>query len=492
MHVTPLKHHRADRLRMRLLCTSLLLAMGSGAAGAHAREQVAFPHSWPIGASRDAQITPLRARIDALPSGQRKPPEQVNSTQMVTHCRDDDTLGSLRRSVSESISGDTVDLSQLTCSRISLRLGHIEIGVEELHFVGPGRDALTIDGNDTDRIFLHASGGLLSFSDMTLERGRHIVGGTDIAYGGCIATGAELVLESVTVRDCNAIGVGAYGGGVLSGLLRMSNSTISGNTAFGNHPTNGTAAYGGGAFSYGVEIVDSTISGNRAIGAHNPPLTHWEIGGGIFVARNGGLIERTTISNNYAMRFAGGITQEGDLTVRNSTISGNIARDDDGGGLRVRQVTAVTIENSTIAFNQAGTDGGGISFINFASPSTIVSTIISDNRAGSSATDIHSTMPLVISGSHNLIRNQGTLLSLPSDTLTVDPMLRPLANYGGTTRTHALPVNSPAIDRGIKVSALYTDQRGDGFLRTDGKDTDIGAFEYQIPRPNQIFRDGFD
>ena len=57
-------------------------------------------------------------------------------------------------------------------------------------------------------------------------------------------------------------------------------------------------------------------------------------------------------------------------------------------------------------------------------------------------------------------------------------MLGPLADNGGLTQTHALSSASPAIDQGINARALTNDQRGPGFPRTVGPDTDIGAFEY--------------
>ncbi|MEO8011999.1 MAG: right-handed parallel beta-helix repeat-containing protein, partial [Dokdonella sp.] len=264
-----------------------------------------------------------------------------------------------------------------------------------------------------------------------------------------------------------------------SGPLTMMRSTISGSTAFGDHPTNGTAAYGGGAFSYGVDLIESTISGNRAIGTHNPPLSHWEIGGGLFVARNGGRIDRSTIANNYAIRFAGGVTQEGDLLLRNSTVSGNATRDDDGGGVRVRQVTSITIENSTIVDNQAGSFGGGLSFTSNALPSTISSTIIAGNRSGGGGRDTDSVGTLSISGANNLVQENGDRLALPADTLRIDPFVQPLGWYGGPTQTHALREDSPAIDAGNNVGANVTDQRGNGFARVFNAAIDIGAFEFQ-------------
>lgn len=486
MKQNPIRATSKQRIRISVLASALMIAFGNVAAENQALNAPMVPASWPLPHERNAQITPLRARMDAMRIANPAPAGYRATLTPVTHCADDNTPGSLRSVVANAISGDTVDLTQLTCSRITLTQGAIDIEVDELSLVGPGAGLLSIDGNDQDRVLYHPASGALHISNVTIERGHHTAEGTDVGFGGCIATGADLNLNSVIVRDCIAQGVGSYGGAVLSGFLTMTNSTISGNTAFGDHATNGTAAYGGGAFSYGVDIVDSTFDSNRAIGTHNPPLSHWEIGGGLFIARNGGQIERTTISNNYAMRFAGGLTQEGDLILRNSTISGNSTRDDDGGGLRVRQITGVTIENTTITNNHAGSTGGGVSFINFAQDSSVISSIIAGNTAGNGVADIDSTMPLNLSGSNNLLTSHGSLLQIPADTISDNPLLLAMANNGGRTLTHALAASSPAIDRGIDLQGLANDQRGPGFARAINGAPDIGSFEFQGVLPEVV------
>ena len=70
----------------------------------------------------------------------------------------------------------------------------------------------------------------------------------------------------------------------------------------------------------------------------------------------------------------------------------------------------------------------------------------------------------------------------------VDPMLGPLADKGGPTKTHALLAGSPAIDQGNSFGES-TDQRGlprpSDFVgipdATEGDGSDIGAFELQAP-----------
>jgi len=465
-------------LRRSALVAAIALA-GIGGSPATLMAVTHVPLEWPLPQERSAALTPLRERMLALQATQPIAATRGSATLVVTTCADDGSPGSLRTLVESAISGDVIDLSTLDCGRITLVDGVLDIEAEDLVLRGPGAGLLAIDGGRQDRVLRHASHGELTIEGLTIERGVHRASGTDVGYGGCIAAGNRLSLIGSVVRDCEAVGVGAYGGGVLSGPLTMRNSTISGNLAFGHHETNGTAAYGGGAFSYGVDLLDSTISGNRALGTHNPPLSHWEIGGGVFVARNGGRIERCTIADNYAIRFAGGLTQEGDLVLRNSTVSGNRVRDDDGGGVRVRQITSIVIENSTITDNEAGSFGGGISFINHAQPSVMRSSIIAGNRAGGTADDAASTMALAIAGSHNLIGQADAMLALPADTLSLDPRLLPLADNGGSTLTHALAAGSPAIDLGNNSQGLATDQRGTGHPRVIGGAADIGAYEYR-------------
>ncbi|HEV8719623.1 MAG TPA: hypothetical protein VGW77_03175 [Candidatus Binatia bacterium] len=104
-----------------------------------------------------------------------------------------------------------------------------------------------------------------------------------------------------------------YGKSIPAGDFSIANSTISKNSG----------GVGGGVFNKGVlTIENSTISGNKAS----------DDGGGIFNASNynnapaGDLsLLDTTISENRAKDSGGGLFNEGSLNVTNSTISGNKA-----------------------------------------------------------------------------------------------------------------------------------------------------------------------
>ena len=68
-------------------------------------------------------------------------------------------------------------------------------------------------------------------------------------------------------------------------------------------------------------------------------------------------------------------------------------------------------------------------------------------------------------------------IPVPPDTISADPRLAPLAEYGGPTRTHLLLSDSPAINRGSNLLNRAYDQRGPEFPRVKGAFPDIGAIE---------------
>jgi hypothetical protein len=105
------------------------------------------------------------------------------------------------------------------------------------------------------------------------------------------------------------------------------------------------------------------------------------------------------------------------------------------------------------------------------------STIIANNAVGGTPQDLWAQVDFGarVIGADNLIESSNA--PLPADTIGTDPMLGPLADNGGRTRTHALLPGSPAIDAGNNRSGFLWDQRGPGFPRVAGARADIGAFE---------------
>jgi hypothetical protein len=197
----------------------------------------------------------------------------------------------------------------------------------------------------------------------------------------------------------------------------------------------------------------------------------------------------------------GGILNAGTLTVISSTVANNVVHGSGafGGGIDNRPGAIMTISNSTIALNTAEDDGtydntvqgGGI----HSSPSatlSIFSSTISGNRvvkAGSSGVYQGGGIKGDVQVMGNTIVALNSALSGPDTSGNIwsgdhniiggNPLLGPLQNNGGPTKTMALLPGSPAIDAGSNANAPDWDQRGTGFSRIVNDTIDIGAFEVQ-------------
>lgn len=420
--------------------------------------------------------------------------------------------GSLRQAVIDDTAGTPIDLTQLTCSDITLTTGAIEVR-RSLLIRGRGSASLTISGAHLDRVFSHLSTQVLALYGMTIRNG--YVNGFG---GGCVYSQGTLQLNDTVISGCRAADSGSSspikGGGVLvHDTLVAINSAIVDNeiySALGN-------TFGGGAVAGGNAVLDhSTISGNVISNASG----HVASGGGLDVlgtltmmystvsdnrvsglpgaassvgglrASAGATITQSTISGNHADGGVGGLRLYGSAATPNkivdSTISGNSAGAI--GGLYVQGPTSIM--NSTIAFNaeSASNNGGGLRIAQASA--NIESSIIAENASAGGATqNVGIGVSGSISGANNLI-GASPSVTLPAGTIGADPRLLPLHDSGGPTKTHALRPGSPAVDTGNTVSGYATDQRGDGFPRVIGVSADIGAFEGVDA--DSIFYDGFD
>ncbi len=235
--------------------------------------------------------------------------------------------------------------------------------------------------------------------------------------------------SSLTLEDLELVnGREVVGGAVYNqGDLTLNRITLTGNTALGGSytlPDVGTAftrAFGGGVFnSFGtLTITNSTLTGNAALVASALP------------GRGGGVAN-----------------ESGTVTLNYTTLADNSAAE----GTQVYSFDADRTPVLTVNFSilsQAGTPTG---------PALI-------STGGTAA------------GVRNLIR--GALGFTGEVVSTADPLLAPLANNGGLTRTRGLAFNSPAIDLGETAASVSTDQRG--VARPVGPATDLGAFEAPIP-----------
>jgi hypothetical protein len=422
----------------------------------------------------------------------------------VVNC-DDDGPGSLRAAVAAAVSGDSIDLTALACGTITLTTGYIAVPQDDLTVLGPGAATLTIDGGGQDGVLRHTGGGTLTVSGLAITHG-HYESAT-APRGGCLYSAANLSVTDSTLSYCAAVGTSSvltlggaiYTHGDLTLLRTSATDSYAQGMAYGAH--------GGGVYVQGnFTATDSAISRNQAFGA---PINGGQ-GGGAMIAGTTTL-KGTTISDNGSFSV-GGLYTMGDVTLDSSTISGNGASHAAGmraiytsgsptakiinstiaynhsvatvGGLNL--IIPATISNSTIAFNEAF---NGLAGVLMSGPTLdLESTIIAGNVGFNVPDDFQVYGSPVITGANNLVIASGA--TLPPDTLTDDPLMGVLGDYGGPTQTIPLLDGSPAIDAGNDVALLQTDQRGAGFPRVVGPNADIGAFEVQ--GSDVIFADGFD
>jgi hypothetical protein len=201
---------------------------------------------------------------------------------------------------------------------------------------------------------------------------------------------------------------------------------------------------------------------------------------------------------------------QGELTLRNSTLSGNTAVGGQAtnagqglGGAIFNLNGAVQIDYSTIAYNTADADGalynlgyladdagapdGHTYSAHVVATGSIISPAVFSNAPETLVDGLQNTVgdpgdTKIDLMASNLIETfatagSGEIATGPS-TLVANPELDLLADNGGPTETHALQPDSPAIDKVNSSGGATTDQRG--VSRPQGAASDIGSFELEV------------
>ena len=108
-----------------------------------------------------------------------------------------------------------------------------------------------IDGNKSSRVLTINFGITVSISGVTIRNGQTVDGAAGIANSGILS------LTNSTVSGNNSGGHnGAFGGGIInSGTLTLTNSTVSGNSTIG----------GGGIINSPVQSLDFRVPANEDI-----------------------------------------------------------------------------------------------------------------------------------------------------------------------------------------------------------------------------------
>lgn len=327
-------------------------------------------------------------------------------------------------------------------------VGDLDLASGGVSINGAGSESTIIDATGLahrafsahiDLVFLPTA---ISISGLTIRGGNTTGLSAALNRGGGMDIGSRHATVSLTDVKVTQNTASAGGGIYTNGTLNVTNCSIASNSGTGI-----TQSADGSNFRT-VTISSSTMSANS--------LTGMDVNAGTCNITN------TTISGNGSGGFTGGV--------------------DYGGGL-----TGGTITNATIANNRYGYIGQN----DFAGDPGV--TVRNSIIAGSTVRDVFTTTDAAFaraptSGGNNIIRdNSGTTFTHATDQRNTNPLLHALAlNPPGATETHALQLNSPAINMANASFAPPTDQRG--VARPVGAADDIGAYEL-IPPDND--GDGF-
>jgi hypothetical protein len=281
----------------------------------------------------------------------------------------------------------------------------------------------------------------------------------------------------------NAVAPGIAGGGGIAVNLAAGNVQLSLLRLYGN-----TACFGGGLYNDGTSttVSISEFFDNERDGGGCTPGP----GGAAIHNRGTLLVEDSSLHGNDGTALVSspssiGVLFPADLTITNSTISGNL-----GGGINadndndlVTQLT--TLRNTTIA----GNSGTGLRIGGVATSLFLRNTIIARNNVGGAVGDCQlsqATSAFYNTNRYNLDSDGTCGLAAGSSNLSdVDPRLTPLKTRGFLTPVHWPRPDSAVIDQGhptigaigCEAEDQHFVERPQDFGAAPGDNCDIGSVE---------------
>ena len=351
--------------------------------------------------------------------------------------------------------------------------------------------------------------GTLNLNNTTVSKNRaDMAGGGIYNDGGVVNITNSQFLENVAFRsDGGAINVNSgrvdiqtstfsQNFGITGGAIRIKGEATAYITT--SALNNNSAFSGGGIYSEGRLVFSrSTLNLNQAVASN---------GGGIVTAgQSSGVLSEVRLSGNTAESDGGGLflqgTVDAGLSLTHLTISGNTAGQN-GGGI-YNQAAAAHLTNVTLSGNGAANAGGaiyqnsGLISLNFVSVVSntaaafggglynyeagemrLQNTLLANNAVGNCDGSGFTSLGYNLANDNNC----NAALNQPTDKrgITIALPLGALVNNGGPTQTH-LPLNgNPAINGGVCVDGVSTDQRG--LPRLAGPACDAGAVEFGSTR----------
>lgn len=471
--------------------------------------------------------------------------------------------GSLRQAIfdANSSGGGNIVVTSIT-GRIALA-DPLPTVLANVHITGPAANALTISGNDQVRVFSFANGTTSILAAVTIANGL----ATNYANGAGISNAGSLFLFQCSVVSNRNLG--GWGGGIYnSGDLAIVGCTISANQVIGEDGSGGGgggAGLGGGVFSESgvVSITNSTLSGNVAQGGfgeigyggsgggalggqagtncnatgslcrggdgqaggfgggggpggwghpampgnggtggfggggggalHDGLPGEGGVGGGSGLYHGAAVMDASTAAGGGA-GFGGAVfVKDGSLMAVNATITANHAIG--GRGALAPWLWSAYPFGYLCAGAGAGR-GGGV--YNLASTAVLQNNLIAGNTVTNilqsitnsivrgSATNLSAdAFGVIHSFGGNIIADaEGSTGWTDLDLLNVSAQIGPLQDNGGPTWTHALLPRSPALEIGVDAGAPTVDQRG--LPRPQGLHVDIGAVEFAYNAPTLV------
>ena len=302
-------------------------------------------------------------------------------------------------------------------------------------------DDITINGHGAtltttcQERLINNLGDHLTIRELTLTGGETATG-VDLRGGGAIETFGPLTLEDSTVHGNSA--PGSVGGGLLSNPGEL---TLVDTAVFDN-----VAVAGGGIASTGpATITRSSVTGNTATGA---------FGGGAVALDNGGdlTVVNSTLSGNTSATGAAVRNDGGDVTLTHATVVGNSTTGGSAGDVTVTGGATVLTSTASIIAESAG---AGANCVLEGSTTSNGHNLTGDGTCGlGGATDLEGT--------------PGTPL---------DPQLGPLEF--GSPGAHVPEPGSPVIDVVPAASCGASDDLR-GTARPQGAGCEIGAIEIPV------------
>ena len=483
------------------------VAIDGGGSGCPEGDQRGF--NSPVGAACDV------GALEVQEAGQAGPNFEVNTVDDAgdSFCGDQPGQCSLREAVLAANSDPQPSIISFdpqvfaTQQTITLSEGVMAITSPTV-ITGPGQELLTVDATLASQHFLIDDGDDSSNVDVALS-GLRLVNGSNISFGkpgGAIQARENLALDAMTLsgNSAHAEGGGLYFRPPQPAVLTVSDSTFSQNRVF----EEGGGLYARTVSGSSISITGSLFDRNQSMKPTGRSIAaglYFELDGttlhisdttisgnsttSVSAARAGGMSLRTTggstelvrlqvLDNISGIDFPGGQARgsggglhldlrQSTLSLRDSTISGNVASGSSDGGKHGGGVvlelsdSTVDISATEISNNSAADLAGGLYAYAYQSSITVTNSTLSGNSAGTSGGGMYAYL---YDSPSSLTLDQSTVSNNVADTQGSE------GNGGGldVSGTIGKGTVAPTLSvRGTTVSGNADDLRGPGVAAPD-------------------------